>query len=229
MATLRLEGIEKRYVGRFKRADVWPVQTFSLGPINLELADGECFVLFGDADSGKTTLSKLISGQIAPTSGDIWLGEHLVTNVPQYERGIGAISEQPLLMEQLSIEDNVAFGLKLRHVHGRLRSRLSREMLRSVGAIASASHSPSGISYTQQLRVSFAQALVLKPSLLLIDDPFSTLDHTLRREMQRLFKRLHAEFTCTTLFLTQNMQEATAIGDRVGVMDNGRLTQTGNL
>lgn len=228
MARLRLEGLEKTYIGRFGHVKVWPLPAFTFGPVDLVVENGECLALLGAADSGKTTLRKLIAGQISADTGDIWLDDVSLTNMATMERDVSVVFGQPLLVEQMSIEENVAMGLKLRGVHGRKRSRLAREMLHTVGVIGPVLQTPSDLSTAQQLRVSLARALVLRPQLLLMDDPFTGLEGQRRQEIQRLFTRIQRKLRCTTLFLTREASEACEVATRIGIVEDGLITRIGS-
>ncbi len=226
MTQLRLEGIEKRYSAPiFSGPSKSPV--FMLKPIYLTVDEGEFFALLGPSGCGKTTLLKLVAGLLMPDRGDIRLDEESIKHISAENRGFGMVFQQPLLFPHMNVEENVAFGLKMQGVSRSGRLAKAREMLTAVGLSDFGSRHPSALSGGQQQRVSLARALVTKPRLLLMDEPFSALDAGLREEMRELVSSLHKELGTTILFVTHDRDEAFFLADRIGVMKDGDLLQVG--
>lgn len=218
MEDLQIIGIEKHYEGDAR---------FSLKPVHLTVRAGEFFSLLGPSGCGKTTLLKLVAGLLQPDSGEVSLGEKTMTFLPPERRGFGMVFQQALLFPHMTVEENVAFGLKMQGIGKKERLRQARNMLEKVGLAGYGSRYPSALSGGQQQRVSLARALVLKPRLLLMDEPFSALDPELREEMRELVHHIHQEFRLTILFVTHDRDEAFQLSDRIGVMKEGVLLQTG--
>jgi ABC-type Fe3+/spermidine/putrescine transport system ATPase subunit len=218
MEDLQIIDIEKHYEGE---------TVFSLKPVHLTIRSGEFFSLLGPSGCGKTTLLKLVAGLLQPDSGEVALGENRMTSLAPERRGFGMVFQQPLLFPHMTVEENVAFGLKMQGAGKKERLQEARNMLERVGLKGYGSRYPSALSGGQQQRVSLARALVSKPRLLLMDEPFSALDPELREEMRELVHQLHQQFRLTILFVTHDRDEAFQLSDRIGVMKEGALLQTG--
>jgi ABC-type Fe3+/spermidine/putrescine transport system ATPase subunit len=225
MTTLRVEGVEKRYEGINGKSDSSAV--FSLKPTRLTIEKGEFFALLGPSGCGKTTLLKLVAGLLTPDRGEIFLDSDRVTPIPPENRGFGMVFQQPLLFPHMTVEENVAFGLKMQGVGKAERLRKAWRMMESVGLSGFGSRYPSQLSGGQQQRVSVARAIVSEPRILLMDEPFSALDPEIREEMRDLVGRLHKEHGVTILFVTHDREEAFLLADRVGVMKDGVVLQVG--
>lgn len=225
MTELRLKAIRKQYQdGASRRATR---NDFGLGPLDLSIPDGEFFALLGPSGCGKTTLLKLVAGLLEPTSGDLLLDNESLRSTPAEKRGFGMVFQQALLFPHMNVEENIAFGLKMHGVSKRERLQKAKEMLTAVGLDGFGSRHCSALSGGQQQRVSLARALVTKPPLLLMDEPFSALDPEVREEMRELVKTLHRELGTTILFVTHDREEAFFLADRMGVMKDGHLLQVG--
>ncbi|WCK52947.1 ABC transporter ATP-binding protein [Aneurinibacillus sp. Ricciae_BoGa-3] len=223
MSNLQIINIEKHY-GKTK-GDALPL--FSLKPVRLTVKEGEFFALLGPSGCGKTTLLKVIAGLLPPEKGEILFGSQTITSLPAEKRGFGMIFQQSLLFPHMSVEDNVAFGLKMQGINRRERLPQARKMLSAVGLEGYGSRHPMELSGGQQQRVSLARAIVSKPKLLLMDEPFSALDPSLRDEMRELVKRIHQQYKITILFVTHDREEAFLLADRMAVMKNGSILQVG--
>ena len=221
MSDLRIINIEKQY-GQAKRKEN---TGFTLQPVDLTIRQGEFFTLLGPSGCGKTTLLKLVAGLIDADRGEIWMGDEKLTTVPSEARGFAMVFQQSLLFPHMTVEDNVAFGLKMQKISKKERLAQAREMLGHVGLEGFGSRFPHELSGGQQQRVALARALVSNPRLLLMDEPFSALDPALREEMRELLRKIQQQFRVTVLFVTHDREEACLLSDRIGVMSNGVLLQ----
>lgn len=222
MPDLHVMNIEKIYPGKNKKV---AAPAFSLQSVNLSVQEGEFFALLGPSGCGKTTLLKLVAGLLTPDQGEIRLGLESITSLPAEQRGFGMVFQQPLLFPHMTVEENVAFGLKMQGVGKKERLAQARNMLEAVGLKDFGSRNPSELSGGQQQRVSLARAIVTRPKLLLMDEPFSALDPGLRDEMRELVKRIHREYAITILFVTHDRGEAFHLADRIAVMKGGKVLQ----
>ncbi len=200
---------------------------FSLKPIDLTIHEGEFFSLLGPSGCGKTTLLKLVAGLTDADGGEVWMGTRNLTQVPSEARRFAMVFQQSLLFPHMTVEDNTAFGLKMQKISKKKRLAQAREMLVQVDLEGYGSRFPHELSGGQQQRVALARALVTEPQLLLMDEPFSALDPGLREDMRELLVRIQQKFRMTVLFVTHDREEAFELSDRIGVMHEGHLLQTG--
>jgi iron(III) transport system ATP-binding protein len=196
--------------------------------MSLDVEDGELFFLLGPSGCGKTTLLRLLAGFHAPDSGEIWMGGRRVDPVPPHERNIGMVFQNYALWPHLSVEENVAYGLDVRRVPAREKRDRVHEALAMVRMEALAQRSPNQLSGGQQQRVALARALVVRPGVLLLDEPLSNLDARLRLEMREEVRRLHAAFRITTVYVTHDQKESLALADRMAVLRDGVIEQVGH-
>lgn len=194
-----------------------------LNGVSLDVADGQTLAILGRSGCGKTTLLKAIAGLLTPGSGAIEVGGTSVLDLPPEKRGVVYLYQEPLLFPHLDVRGNVGFGLKLRRVPADEIRRRVDEMLAELDLETHATKRPTQLSGGQRQRVAFGRALIVQPRLLLLDEPFASLDAGTRSDMQRLFKRVAAQHATPALFVTHDLKEALLMGDRVGVMDAGRL------
>ena len=195
--------------------------------VDLEVRDGEFMFLLGPSGSGKTTTLRMIAGFTRPTSGTIELGGRAVNDVAPYRRDIGMVFQRYALFPHLTVAQNVAFGLKMRRSPERERPGKVADVLALVRLWGMEDRYPHQLSGGQQQRVALARALAYHPALLLLDEPLANLDRRLRDEMRVELKRIQQELGTTMLFVTHDQEEALTLGDRIGVMHNGRLEQVG--
>jgi putative spermidine/putrescine transport system ATP-binding protein len=193
--------------------------------VSLDVARGECIALLGPSGCGKTTTLRLVAGFLAPDSGRIVVGGRAVEHDPPHRRQVGMVFQNYALFPHLTAAGNVAFGLEMRSIGRAEREARVAEALAMVGLAQLAERYPARMSGGQQQRVALARALVIRPELLLLDEPLSNLDAGLRVEMREEIARLRAAAGITTLFVTHDQEEALALADRVAVMDRGRIVE----
>jgi len=209
---LRLAGVTKRYAG-----------TAVVDDLTLDVPPGSLTALLGPSGCGKSTTLAMVGGLVAPDAGDVLLAGRSVLTTPAERRPIATVFQKPLLFPHLDVEANVGFGLRMR---GRSRAetrRLVGAMLERVELAGLGGRRVGELSGGQEQRVALARALVLDPEVLLLDEPFSQLDTSLRAGMRRLVLDLHRESGLTTVFVTHDQSEAVELADRVAVMIGGRL------
>jgi len=199
----------------------------ALGGVDLSVEEGEFITLLGPSGSGKTTLLMSIAGFIKPDEGGIVLSGTDVTDLEPEDRNFGLVFQGYALFPHLSVRDNVAFPLKVRKWEKHAIAERVDQMLALVGLDQLAARKPRELSGGQQQRVALARALAYSPRLLLLDEPLSALDRSLRESMQRELKRLHRETGVTFIFVTHDQEEAYAMSDRIAVFQNGRIVQIG--
>jgi iron(III) transport system ATP-binding protein len=193
----------------------------------LEIREGELFFLLGPSGCGKTTLLRLVAGFYTPDGGEIRFGDRLMNPVPPNKRNTGLVFQNYALWPHLTVAANVAYGLEVRKVTGDEKQRRVNEALAVVRMGEYAERTPNQLSGGQQQRVALARALVIRPDVLLLDEPLSNLDAKLRLEMREEIRRIHNETKLTTIYVTHDQQEALALADRIALMNAGRIEQVG--
>jgi len=195
--------------------------------LDLAIDRGEFVALLGPSGCGKTTTLRMIAGLVEPTGGRILLGGEELTAKPVHRRNIGMVFQSYALFPHMSVADNVAFGLEIRGIASAdIRGRVA-EALALVRLSGFEARRPKQLSGGQQQRVALARALVIRPDLLLLDEPLSNLDAKLREEMRGEIREIQRRLGITTVFVTHDQTEALALADRVAVMEKGRLAQLG--
>ena len=197
----------------------------ALDGLTLDLAPGEMVVLLGPSGCGKTTALRILAGLDVADSGSVMVHGKDITRVPANKRGMGMVFQAYSLFPHLTVAENVAFGLKLRGDDRRRRLDRAGEMLELVGLSEHGRRYASQLSGGQQQRVALARALAIEPAVLLLDEPLSALDAKVRVQLRDEIRRVQLEVGTTTLFVTHDQEEALAVADRVGVMNQGRLDQ----
>jgi putative spermidine/putrescine transport system ATP-binding protein len=197
----------------------------ALDGLDLTMQPGELVALLGPSGCGKTTTLRLLAGLEDADSGTITVGGADITHVRASKRDMGMVFQAYSLFPHLTAAQNVAFGLRLRRVQAADRDRRAGEMLELVGLSTQAGRYPHQLSGGQQQRVALARALAIEPQVLLLDEPLSALDAKVRAQLRDQIRRIQLEVGITTLFVTHDQEEALAIADRVGVMQEGRLEQ----
>jgi spermidine/putrescine transport system ATP-binding protein len=195
--------------------------------IDLDIAPGEFFSLLGPSGCGKTTTLRLIAGFERPSSGDVLLDGVSLAAVPPDRRNVNTVFQSYALFPHLDVLDNVCFGMRYQKVAKAERRRRAREALELVELGELASRRPHQLSGGQQQRVALARALVLRPSVLLLDEPLGALDAKIRRQLRLELKALQEEVGTTFVFVTHDQEEALSMSDRIAVMNGGRVDQVG--
>ncbi len=195
--------------------------------IDLTVDSGEFFSLLGPSGCGKTTTLRLIAGFEQPTEGTILLDGAEMTNIPPHRRNVNTVFQSYALFPFLSVFDNVAFGLRNRHLTKAEMGKLVRDALDLVQLAGYEKRRPGMLSGGQQQRVALARALVLNPSVLLLDEPLGALDAKLRRSLKVELKALQERVGITFLYVTHDQEEALTMSDRLAVMNAGRIVQIG--
>lgn len=213
---LHLRGLTKKY------------QDFvGVDNLNLDIQGGELVALLGPSGCGKTTTLRMVAGLIPVTSGEILVGGRDVTSTPTYQRDMGLVFQSYALFPHMTIAQNVAFGLEMRGIgKDEIKARV-RDALRMVHLEGKEDRKPTQLSGGQQQRDALARALVVRPSILLLDEPLSNLDAKLRDEMRREIREIQQKTGITALFVTHDQVEALAMCDKIVVMQAGKLMQAG--
>ncbi len=199
--------------------------TVAVDDVSLEVGHGEIFGLLGPSGCGKTTLLRLIAGLEQPDAGRILLNGADVTDLPAHRRTVHTVFQSYALFPRMSVEGNVAYGLRAAKVPvAEVRERVT-EALRLVGLAGKERRHPHQLSGGEQQRVALARALINRPPVLLLDEPLAALDAHLRREMQTELRRIQREAECTFILVTHDQDEAFSLCDRVAVMFHGRIAQ----
>lgn len=198
-----------------------------LNAVHLKIEAGELLTLLGPSGCGKTTLLRAIAGLYPPEAGSIHVNEQDITHQPTHQRGMGMVFQNYAIFPHLTVADNVAYGLKVRgYGDGEIQTRTD-EALRKVKLESLKERFPSELSGGQKQRVGLARAMVIEPTLLLMDEPLSNLDAKLRIEMRQEIRLLQRELGITTLYVTHDQEEALAVSDRIAVMNAGDIVQLG--
>ena len=199
----------------------------ALKGISLDIKEGEFFTLLGPSGCGKTTLLRMIAGFNSIEGGEFYFGDRLINAVPAHKRDIGMVFQNYAIFPHLTVEENVAYGLKARKVPKAEIEPRVREALELVQIAHLAKRKPNELSGGQQQRVALARAFVIEPSVLLMDEPLSNLDAKLRVQMRTVIKKLQRKLGITTIYVTHDQEEALAISDRIAVMKDGVIMQIG--
>jgi len=215
--SVALRGVSKRF-GDFTAVDA----------LDLELASGEFFTLLGPSGCGKTTTLRMIAGFERPSEGEVRIEGEDVAALPPHRRPTNTVFQSYALFPHLSVEDNVAFGLKRKRIgKDEIATRVGAELER-VGLAADAKRRPAQLSGGMQQRVALARALVNLPKVLLLDEPLGALDLKLRKGLQVELKRIQREVGITFVYVTHDQEEALTMSDRIAVMNRGRVEQIGS-
>jgi sulfate transport system ATP-binding protein len=200
----------------------------ALDDVSIDVESGSLTALLGPSGSGKSTLLRIVAGLEAPDTGSVELDGRDVTDVPPQRRGIGFVFQHYAAFKHMSVRDNVAFGLRIRREpKAAVRARVD-ELLEIVGLTGWADRYPAQLSGGQRQRMALARALAVRPSVLLLDEPFGALDANVRAELREWLRRLHDEMHVTTVLVTHDQEEAMSIADRLVVLDHGRVQQVGS-
>src|SRR6266545_5812756 len=193
--------------------------------VSLEIGDGEFMVLVGPSGCGKSTILRLLAGLDDVTAGEIVIGDRNVTDLPPKERDVAMVFQNYALYPHLTVEENIGFGLRIRHLgKEEVRSR-ARAAARALGLQDMLTRKPSELSGGQRQRVAMGRAMVREPKAFLMDEPLSNLDAKLRVQMRAQLAKLHDTLKTTTVYVTHDQVEAMTLGERVAVMRDGVLQQ----
>lgn len=213
---LSLERVRKEFNG------VVAVEGFSL-----EVEPGEFVSFLGPSGCGKTTTLRMVAGFEPPTSGTIRLGGEDVTYAKPNERNIGMVFQSYALFPNMTVAENIAFGLRVRKEENSARDERVGELLELIHLPDKARSYPNELSGGQQQRVALARALAIRPQLLLLDEPLSALDAKIRDDLRAEIRRIQRQLNITTIYVTHDQEEALALSDRIVVMSSGRMEQVG--
>ncbi|WP_127502728.1 ABC transporter ATP-binding protein [Actinoplanes solisilvae] len=213
---LRLDGVGRRFGGRD-----------ALSGLSLTIRQGEFIALLGPSGCGKSTALNCLAGLLPLSEGSIWQDGARLDTLPPERRGFGMVFQNYALFPHLSVRKNISFGLQMQRVPRDEVKRRTDEAIRLVRLEDHAGKLPGQLSGGQQQRVAIARAVVLEPSLVLMDEPLSNLDAKLRLEMRTEIRRLHQTLGLTTVYVTHDQEEALSLADRLVVLRDGRVEQTG--
>ena len=195
--------------------------------INLKVYEGEIVTFLGPSGCGKTTILRTIGGFLDVTSGDITVDGQSIVNLPPEKRPTAMVFQSYNLWPHMTIYENLAFGLKLRKVPKAEMDKDIKRHLELVSMAGSEKKYPSQLSGGQQQRIAIARSLLLKPSLLLLDEPFSALDAKIRQQMREELKKIQSDLGITVIFVTHDQEEAMSLSHRIVVMNKGKFEQVG--
>lgn len=200
-------------------------KTVAVDNFNLEIPDGEFFVLVGPSGCGKSTIMRVIAGLEEPTSGNVYIGDRLVNDVEAKDRDVAMVFQNYALYPHMTAFDNMAFGLKLRKVpKPEIKTRV-QEASRILNIERLLPRKPKELSGGERQRVAVGRAIVRHPSVFLFDEPLSNIDAKLRVQMRAELSQIHQRLKTTTFYVTHDQTEAMTLGERIGVMKDGRLHQ----
>jgi len=215
MAQVSLKGVSKAFPG-----NVWAIQD-----INLNIENKEFVVFVGPSGCGKSTTLRIIAGLEEASSGDVYIGDKLVNDVPPKDRNIAMVFQNYALYPHMSVYENMAFGLKLRkYPKAEIHSRV-KDAAAILGIENLLDRKPKELSGGQRQRVAVGRAIVRKPMVFLFDEPLSNLDAKMRVQMRTEIKKLHLRLQATMIYVTHDQTEAMTMGDRIVVMKDGHIQQ----
>ena len=213
---LRLFSVKKSYKG-----------TMVVNDLSLKIEKGELFCLLGPSGCGKTTLLKIVAGLLDHDGGQVSIAGENMTAVPPQERGVGLVFQNYALFPNMSVAENVAYGLRRRRIPADDVKRRVKEMLEFVHMKEYGNRRIHELSGGEQQRVALARALVIHPRVLLLDEPLSNLDARLRADIRNEIRRIQRELHLTTLYVTHDQEEAMSLADRIAIMNKGEIAQIG--
>lgn len=214
---LKIQGVSKKFDG-----------VVAVDDVNLEIRRGEIFALLGGSGSGKSTLLRMLAGFERPTEGQILLEGEAIADVPPYDRPINMMFQSYALFPHMTVEQNIAFGLK-QDGKGKVEiGKIVKEMLKLVQMTSFAKRKPHQLSGGQRQRVALARSLAKRPKLLLLDEPMGALDKKLRTQMQLELVEIISRVGVTCVMVTHDQEEAMSMAQRIAIMNNGRIEQVGS-
>ncbi len=217
MGSLTLKGIVKRYPNGFE----------AVKGVDIDVKDGEFISLLGPSGCGKSTTLRMIAGLEDITGGEMYIGDKLVNNVQSKDRGIAMVFQSYALFPHMSVEANIAFGLKIKKVPENIKREKIDWALELLNLKGFEKRKPAELSGGQRQRVALGRALVLDPDILLLDEPLSNLDAKLRVKMRTEIKRIHKKLKATIIYVTHDQEEAMTLSDRIVIMNKGEIMQMG--
>ncbi len=212
---LELRKVSKRFPGHY-----------AVKEVSLEISRGEFFSLLGPSGCGKTTTLRMIAGFETPTAGEVWLNAERIDSLPPYRRNVNTVFQSYALFPHLTARENVEFGLRRKGANG-IEARV-RKVIEQVRLEGKESRMPSELSGGERQRVALARSLVLEPDVLLLDEPLSALDPQLRKQVRAELKDLQRRSGVAFLFVTHDQEEALSMSDRIAVMNDGVVEQSGS-
>jgi iron(III) transport system ATP-binding protein len=218
---IRLQGLTKRFGHRVQGV------VHAARDVTLDVRPGEFLTLLGPSGCGKTTTLRMVAGFETPDAGRVWIGDDDVTQVAVNRRGIGFVFQNYALFPHLTVYDNVAYGLRVQGQGTSEAERAVTQVLELVGLRGYERQLPNQLSGGEQQRVALARAIVVRPRVLLFDEPLSNLDARLRVRMRDEIRALQQELAITAIYVTHDQEEAMAVSDRIAVMDGGEIVQEG--
>ncbi|PSB17819.1 ABC transporter ATP-binding protein [Phormidesmis priestleyi ULC007] len=217
MARVELDGITRRFE-----------QSVAIADITFEVPDGEFWVLVGPSGCGKSTILRTIAGLESATSGNLYIGDRLVNQVPARQRDVAMVFQNYALYPHMTVAENIAFGLKMRNAD----AKTQRERVETMARILDISHlldrKPRQLSGGQQQRVALGRAIARQPQVFLLDEPLSNLDAQLRDGTRSELKQLHQQMGITTIYVTHDQVEAMTLADQIVILERGKIQQIGD-
>jgi len=201
---------------------------FSLKNICLEVEEGEYFIVLGPTGSGKTLLLELIAGFHYPDKGRIFLKGVDITYLPPKDRGMGLVYQDYMLFPNMNVRDNIAYGIRAKGLEEEIVIEKVEKLANLLGISYLLDRYPSKLSGGEQQRVAIARALAIEPDVLLLDEPLSALDPNLRSEVRKELRKIHKEVGATTIHVTHSRVDAMMLGDKIAVMNEGKIIQVGD-
>jgi len=217
MASVRLEEIKRRFN-----------QTTAIEDISFTIPDGEFWVLVGPSGCGKSTILRIIAGLENATSGNLFIGDYLVNDLPARARDVAMVFQNYALYPHMTVAQNIAFGLKMRQVNPQVIKERVITVAQMLALESLLDRKPQQLSGGQQQRVALGRAIARKPQLFLLDEPLSNLDAQLRDDTRTELKQLHQNLGITTIYVTHDQVEAMTLADKIVVLDRGRIQQIGD-
>jgi multiple sugar transport system ATP-binding protein len=216
MANVQLKDVERRFSTATAVED-----------ISFAVPEGQFWVLVGPSGCGKSTILRMVAGLDFPTQGEIYIGDRLVNNLSARERDVAMVFQNYALYPHMTVAENLAFGLKMRHVDRAQVQQRVRTVAESLDLMNLLNRKPKQLSGGQQQRVALGRAIVRQPQVFLLDEPLSNLDAQLREDTRAELKRLHQQVGVTTLYVTHDQTEAMTLADRTIVLSQGQIQQIG--
>ncbi len=203
--------------------------SFRLKQIDVSVKDHEIFAILGRTGSGKTVLLETMAGFHDPEEGEVRYDEKNVVEIPLDQRKIGFVYQDYSLFPHMKVKDNIEFGLKMHKIPKRECRRIAEEMMEKLGILHLKNRYPNTLSGGEKQRASIARALVLKPEVLFMDEPFSALDPNTKEKMYQLVEEIHKELNCTIVFVSHDFHEAQRLAHRIAIMMEGEIREICNV